>query len=268
MSRGMKGVFARRELIRALVGREMKSRYKGSALGLLWSLLTPLFMAVIYAFFFRLLSGRAANTSSIIVGVFAWQFTANSTQQGLYCISGNGNLVKKVAFPRVILPMAVTVAAGIDYLISLVVQFVLVGVLLWRGGEMLGPHLAILPLVFLAHAWFNFGLATLMGALNVYFRDTQHLVGVGLSALFFLSPGMYDLGFVDALAGEMHPWVMNVYLLNPLAGLFTAYRWAFLPGTVWPDTPFVWIGLAWPLLFTPLCGLLFRRLQRNFADYV
>ena len=65
----------RKELIRALVSREMKARYKGSALGLLWSVLTPLFMAVIYAFFFRLLAGRAANTSSIIVGVFAWQFT-------------------------------------------------------------------------------------------------------------------------------------------------------------------------------------------------
>ena len=264
----MLGVFARRELVRALVGREMKARYKGSALGLLWSLLTPLFMAVIYAFFFRLISGRAANTSSIIVGVFAWQFTANAVHQGLVCVSANGNLVKKVAFPRVILPMAVTVASGIDYLISLLVQFGLVGFLLWRQGEFFGVNILILPLVFLWHAGFNFGLAMLLGSLNVYFRDTQHLVGVGLSALFFLSPGMYDLGFMERLAGEMHPWVMDIYMLNPLAGLFTAYRWAFLPGTVWPESPFIWIGLAWPLLFTPLAGLLFRRLQRNFADHV
>lgn len=259
---------ARRELIRALVGREMKARYKGSSLGVLWSLLTPLFMAGIYAFFFRLISGRAANTSSIIVGVFAWQFTANAVQQGLGSITNNGNLVKKVAFPRVLLPMATTVAAGMDYLISLLVQVGIVGVFLWRGGEFFGSTLAILPLVFLWHAWLNFGFALLLGSINVYFRDTQHFVGVGLSALFFLSPGMYDLTMVNRLAGEFRPWVLDVYLLNPLAGLFTAYRWAFLPGTPWPDHPNIWIGLAWPIVFTPLAALLFRRLQRNFADHV
>jgi ABC-2 type transport system permease protein len=264
----MRSLFVRRELITALVSREMKARYKGSSLGVLWSLLTPVFMAGIYAFFFRLLSGRAANTSSIIVGVFAWQFTANAVQQGMGSISNNGNLVKKVAFPRVILPLATTAAAGVDYLISLAVQLVIVGFLLWQGGEMFTLNLLVLPLIFLWHAWFNLGMALMLGSLNVYFRDTQHLVGVGLSALFFLSPGMYDLTMVNTLAGEFRPWVMDLYLLNPLAGLFTAYRWAFLPGTVWPDHPNIWIGLAWPLLFTLLAGLLFKKLQRNFADYV
>lgn len=264
----MLGIFARRELVRALVGREMKARYKGSALGVLWSVLTPLFMAVIYAFFFRLISGRAANTESIIVGVFAWQFTANAVHQGLVCVTGNGNLVKKVAFPRVILPAAVTLASAVDYLISLLVQFAVVGALLWWRGAFFHWNVAILPLVLFWHAWFNFGLAMLLGALNVNFRDTQHLVGVGLSALFFLSPGMYDLGFVERMAGDLHGWVLDIYMLNPLCGLFTAYRWAFLPGSPWPDSPFIWFGLAWPLLFTPLTGLLYRRLQRNFADHV
>ena len=248
--RGMRSIFARRELIRALVSREMKARYKGSSLGLLWSLLTPLFMAVIYAFFFRLISGRAANTSSIIVGVFAWQFTANAVQQGLGCVSNNGNLVKKVAFPRVILPLAVTTAAGIDYLISLVVQLGLVGFLLWRGGEMFTLNLALLPVVFFWHAWFNLGMAMWLGSINVYFRDTQHLVGVGLSALFFLSPAMYDFSFIRRMSAEMPAWVLDVYQLNPLAGILTAYRSAFLPGTEWPPGPWIWVGLLFPLIFT------------------
>ncbi len=265
----MRSILARRELIRALVSREMKARYKGSSLGVLWSLLTPVFMAGIYAFFFRLISGRAANTSSIIVGVFAWQFTANAVQQGMGSISNNGNLVKKVAFPRVILPLATTTAAAVDYLISLGVQLILVGASLWMsGGEMYGLNLLALPMVLAWHFLFNFSLALLLGSLNVYFRDTQHLVGVGLSALFFLSPGMYDLTLVDRLAGEFRPWVMDVYLLNPLAGIFTSYRWAFLPGTELPDHPNFWIGLAWPLVFLFVAAALFRRLQRNFADYV
>jgi ABC-type polysaccharide/polyol phosphate export permease len=244
----------------------MKARYKGSALGLLWSVLTPLFMAVIYAFFFRLLAGRAANTSSIIVGVFAWQFTANCFQNGMMCVTGNGNLVKKVSFPRAILPLAVTIAALIDYLISLGIQFAVVGA--QTHGACFTPRLLLLPLVLAYHAYLCFGVAMLLASANVYWRDTQHLIGVLISALFFLSPAMYDLSFLQALAGDANAWVMQVYLLNPLAGIFTGYRYAFLPGTELPDSPFFLAGLLWPLVFTPLAGLAFRRLQRNFADYV
>jgi len=225
-------------------------------------------MAGIYAFFFRLISGRAANTSSIIVGVFAWQFTANSIQQGLGCISNNGNLVKKVFFPRVILPLSVITAAGIDYLISLVVQLVVVGYLLWQSDTFFTLHLLALPIILLLHAWFNLGLAMLLGSMNVYYRDTQHFVGVALSALFFLSPAMYDLSFVHQLAGDMNPWLMKLYLLNPLAGIFTAYRWAFLPTSSFPSDPWIWIGMLWPIVFTLLAALLFKKAQRNFADYV
>ncbi|WFB37366.1 ABC transporter permease [Kiritimatiellota bacterium B12222] len=264
----MRSLIARRELIRALTSREMKARYKGSSLGVLWSLLTPLFMAAIYAFFFRLISGRAANTSSIIVGVFAWQFTANAVQQGLGCISNNGNLVKKVSFPRVILPITVTLAAGVDYLISLIVQVGVVGFLLFQDGGFFTWHMIVLPVLFLYHAWFNLGLAMLLGSMNVYYRDTQHFVGVALSALFFMSPAMYDLSFVTRLAADMNPWLMKIYMLNPLAGIFTAYRWAFLPGEVFPSDPWMIAGMIWPLPFTLLSALIFKRAQRNFADFV
>lgn len=267
MSHGaMFGLLQRKELIRALVSREMKARYKGSALGLLWSVLTPLFMAVIYAFFFRLLAGRAANTSSIIVGVFAWQFTANCFQNGMMCVSGNANLVKKVSFPRLILPLAVCLAALVDYLISLGVQFAVVGAI--TRGDCFSFRLLWLPVILGYHAFVCFGVAMLLAASNVYWRDTQHLVGVLLSALFFLSPAMYDLSFLQNLAGSGPAWVMDVYLLNPLAGIFTAYRYAFLPDTVLPCSPYFLIGLIWPLVFTPMAALAFRRLQRNFADFV
>jgi ABC-type polysaccharide/polyol phosphate export permease len=162
----------------------------------------------------------------------------------------------------------VTIAAGVDYLISLLVQLGVVGFLLWQGGECFNLHLLLLPLIFIWHAWFNLGLAMLLGSMNVYYRDTQHFVGVALSALFFLSPAMYDLSFVNRLAADMDPLLMNVYLLNPLAGLFTAYRWAFLPSQAFPMNPWIVTGLIWPLLFTPLAALIFKKAQRNFADYV
>jgi ABC-type polysaccharide/polyol phosphate export permease len=246
----------------------MKARYKGSALGVLWSLLTPLFMAGIYAFFFRLLAGRAANTASIIVGVFAWQYTANSIQQGMGCVTNNGNLVKKVAFPRVILPLATTAAAGVDYVISLVVQLGIVFVMLAQSEQTFGLTLLALPVIFLLQSVFNLSLAMLLGAMNVYFRDTRHLVGVLLSAFFFLSPAMYDLGFLETFAADMEPWITHVYSLNPLAGLFTAYRWAFLPDAPFPQGAWLMAGMLWPCLLFPLALLIYKRAQRNFADFV
>lgn len=264
----MRSFQAKWELLRALVSRELKSRYKGSALGVLWSLLTPLFMAVIYSFFFRLLSGRAANTPSIIVGVFAWQFTAVSVQQGMGCVTNNGNLVKKVRFSRLILPVSTTVAAGIDYLISLIVQLGVVGFFLLQTGESWNARFFVLPAVFALHALFNLSLALLLGAMNVYFRDTRHLVGVLLSAFFFLSPAMYDLGFMERFASEMNPWITRLYSLNPLVGLFTGYRWAFLPGAEFHSTVWIWTGLSLPVFLFFISVTVFRRAQRNFADFV
>ena len=85
---------ARRELLVNLVARELKSRYKGSVLGFLWTVLTPLFMAAVYVFFLRLLIGRGVPLEGIIIGVFAWQFTVQSVNSGLVSITGNSNLVK------------------------------------------------------------------------------------------------------------------------------------------------------------------------------
>lgn len=264
----MRSLTARWELLRALVSRELKSRYKGSALGVLWSLLTPLFMAGIYSFFFRLLSGRAANTPSIIVGVFAWQYTAVSVQQGMGCVTNNGNLVKKVSFPRVILPVSTTAAAGVDYLISLLIQLGIVGIFLLRAGESWTSGFFLLPVIFALHSLFNLSLALLLGAMNVYFRDTRHLVSVLLSAFFFLSPAMYDLSFLESFAADMDPWVTRLYSLNPLVGIFTAYRWAVLPGSSFDSSVWIWTGLCFPFFLLLVGMLVYRRAQRNFADFV
>ncbi len=194
----LKDIFERRELLWNLTVRELKQRYKGSALGFLWSVLTPLFMAVIYVFFLRLLAGRGVPIEEIIIGVFAWQFTTQCVMGGMTCVTGNANLVKKVSFPREILPLSQVAANGIGYLLSLLVQFPLLAFLLYRAD---GPGFAAAwPLFLFWMLWqtlFNLGLAMFTGAANVYFRDTQHLVGVGLSAWFFMSPVMYNMEFAS-----------------------------------------------------------------------
>ena len=258
-------IFERRELVWNLAARELKQRYRGSVLGFLWTVLTPLFMAVIYLFFLRLLAGRGVPMGEIIIGVFAWQFTVQCANAGTTCVLGSANLVKKVAFPLEILPLSQVLANTIGHLLSLLVQFPVLAFLLWRADSRFA---AAWPVFFLWVAWqtlFNFGLTAFVGAINVYFRDTQHIVGLVLSAWFFMSPVMYNMDFARNLASDW-PWAVDLLYANPMAVILDGYRFALLPGAPANFPPAAWIGF----FFVP--GLLvlgvhtYRRLQKNFAD--
>ena len=255
----------RRELLTNLVKRELKIRYRGSVLGFLWTLLIPLFMAIIYVGFLRLMAGRSVPLAEIIIGVFAWQFTVQCVNSGLHSITGNVNLVKKVFVPRFILPLAATIANFINYLLSLIVQFPLVIILLALNGETLSPWCFMLPAVLALQFIFNLALALFMASSNVYLRDTEHLVGVGLSAWFFVSPVMYNLSFVERMAAD-HPWLLHAYMLNPIAVITTGYRAAMLPGAVFVWTPAVVVSIAACCLLLVIAYRSFQRLQRDFAD--
>ena len=263
-------MWARRELVRRLVGRELKGRYKGSALGVLWSVLNPLFMAAIYALFFSLIAGVGGKAAvpMIVIGVFAWTFTVTSINGGLMCITGNANLVKKVRFPRVLLPVSVTASGLVDFLISLIIQFVIVGGLLMTKGEFISGQVWMLPFVLVLHTVMNLAMCMIVGACNVYFRDTQHLVGVGVSAWFFLSPVMYDLAFIGGRVGEAQAWVVDAFLLNPLALVITAYRAVILPDVYFPINAWSIGGLVLTGLMALVSWLVFHRLERDFADFV
>lgn len=257
-------MFERRELLWNLTARELKQRYKGSALGFLWSVLTPLFMAAIYVVFLRLLA-RGVPMADILIGVFAWQYTTQCVLGGLTCVTGNSSLVKKVAFPREILPLSQVAANGIGYLLSLLVQFPVLAGLLWRDGSGFAAAWPIFLFWMLWQTAFNLGLAYLVGALNVYFRDTQHLVGVLLSAWFFLSPVMYNMAFARNLAARW-PWAVDLLYANPMAVILNGYRAALLPGASAGFPPAAWLGFGLVPAMLLLGAGTYRRLQKNFAD--
>jgi lipopolysaccharide transport system permease protein len=263
----IEAITQRRELVQNLVARELKARYKGSALGFLWSILTPLFMAAIYVFFLRLLAGRGVPLEEIIIGVFAWQFTSMCVTGGLTAITGNSNLVKKVRFPRVVLPLAVTLANMVNFVLSLLVQFGVILLCMWFRDVRFSSWLPVLPILIAYQTLFNFALAMLMAAANVYFRDTQHLVGVLLSAWFFVSPVMYNWSFVEKAAQQM-PWLPEVYWLNPMALIITAYRAATLANVAWPSGLMAGLSAAIPPALFAAAYWVYQRAQRNFADYL
>ncbi|MCX6997561.1 MAG: ABC transporter permease [Kiritimatiellaeota bacterium] len=256
---------AYRDLVANLVARDLKSRYQGSALGFLWTVLNPLFMAAIYIFFLRLLGGRGIALEDIIIGVFAWQFTTQCVNGGLHAFTGNATLVKKVFFPRIILPTTVVLASLVNFLLTLLVQLPLVALFLWYKHTLLSGWTLALPVVILYQTLFNLELALVVSAANVYYRDTSHLAGLILSAWFFMSPVMYPLELVRSAAADM-PWVGDLYLLNPMALIITAYRALQVPGAPLPMTAAAVAGWLWPLLAGVIVLRVFERKQRFFAD--
>ena len=264
----IKDVFRYWDLLWNLVARDLKIRYRGSILGFLWTILTPLFMAVIYIAFLRLLTGPGGSLfqyADIIIGVFAWQFTVQCVNAGLNCVTGNSSLVKKVFFPRIILPLSVSVTGLVNFLLTLVVQWVLVAILLMMKGTFLEVTTLWVPLMCLYQLLFNFSLALLVAAANVYFRDTQHIVNLLMSAWFFMSPVMYPLSLVEGVA-RSHPWVAQVYLLNPMTVIITGYRAMQLPGVSFPWTATSVVGLLIPLVSMVVAYAVFQRSQRYFSD--
>jgi ABC-2 type transport system permease protein len=257
-------ILARREMLNSLIARDLKSRYKSSALGFLWSIITPLFMAATYVFFLRLLA-RGIPIGEVIIGVFAWTFTVQNITAGMDCITANTNLVKKVAFPRTILPLATTLANLIGYLLSLIVQFVLLAIILRMSGQSMSLLSFAIPVVIVFHTLFNLAITFLVSSSNVYFRDTQHLVGVGLSAWFFVSPVMYSLGLVEQFAGS-DSLLIKLYMLNPLAIICTGYRALILPGVSFPWHAYSIAGIVGSVALLFISYLVFKKAQANFAD--
>ncbi len=265
----IKDVVQHGDLLWNLVARDLKSRYRGSILGFMWTILNPLFMAVIYIGFLRLLWGDGIATwkfqyEDIIIGVFAWQFTMQCVNAGLNCVTGNSSLVKKVYFPRIILPFSVSVSGLVNFLLTLIVQWVLVAILLPKGAFLDAATLWV-PLFSLYHLLFNFSLALLVAAANVYFRDTQYIVNLLMSAWFFMSPVMYPLALVGTVA-RVHPWIAHVYLLNPMTVIITGYRSMQVPGVSFPWTAASVAGLLMPLVMLWIAYVVFQRAQRYFPD--
>ena len=258
-------IWERRELLWNLTVRELKQRYRGSVLGFFWTVLTPLCMAVIYLFFLRLLAGRGVPMGEIIIGVFAWQFTAQCVQAGTTCVLGSANLVKKVAFPLEILPLSQVLANVIGHLLSLLVQFPVLAFLLYRAHSGFSSAWPVFFLWVLWQSLFNLGLAMFVGALNVKFRDTQHLVGLALSAWFFMSPVMYNMDFALRLADKW-PWAANLLYANPLTVIINGYRAALLPGATSLYPPAAWVALALVPLALLFGAWFYRRSQKTFAD--
>lgn len=255
----LREVLKRREMLTTLIARNLKIRYRNSTLGFVWTVLNPIFMALIYWLFIVRVARAPVSIGEILVGVFAWNYVVMSVMDAVHAVVGNANLVKKIAFPRIILPLSTSMANVVNFLLS---QFIVAAYLVGTRSPP-GPWLALLPLVVLAHFCLCLGLALLVSCANVFFRDTEHIVGVLLTAWFFLSPVMYTLRILEDQGGRM----LALYALNPLAGIITAYRAILLPAATVVPPPWAWAGSFAMCAAVLLLGYVsFQRLQPYFGD--
>jgi ABC-type polysaccharide/polyol phosphate export permease len=225
MIRRLRELYRYRDLLRNLVIRDLKVRYKNSVLGILWSLLNPLLMTMVFTVVFTLmLPSKIANFPVFFMsGFLPWTFFASSVTSATGSIVNNAGLIKKVYFPREILP----IADVLSNLVHLVVAFVVLFALVLAFGMRLTPAALMLPLIVLAEVMFITGMALLLSTMNVFYRDTEHIWSIVLQAWFFLTPIFYSIALMpqDKIILGVH---VNIQLwarrLNPMASLVASYQ--------------------------------------------
>lgn len=256
MFQHLKELYSYREMFKNLVAKELRARYKGSILGFLWTFINPLMMLVVYSivFSFVMRSNIEHYSMFLFVGLLPWTYFQTSVIMGNSSIVGNANLIKKIYFPRAILPLAVVASNLINYILCL---FILIPALLVFNIK-LTVALTAFPFVLLVQTLVVIALTLLVAAANVYFRDLEHITGVLMMAWFFLTPILYTTSMVPE---EAKPY----FTLNIMTPVIEAYQAIFYYGQ-FPD--FASLGRM-AVLFTVIlvCSLaLFYRLQKAFAE--
>ncbi|WP_395640431.1 ABC transporter permease [Pseudolysinimonas sp.] len=265
-----RGVWERRDLLGLLARRELKAKYKDSALGLLWGLARPLTQLVIYYVVIGQVLGAARAIPQFAIFVFAgltaWGIFSESLSASTASIVNNSGLIKKVNLPRQIFPLS----ASIGTLFNVGIQFgILVLATIVLGQFPLSWNLLLLPLAFAVLWVFSLALGMILAAVNVYLRDLTHLVEVLLVILFWASPIVYSFPFVAQAAGG--GWLVEAYLASPITlGVlgFEKAMWVAGADQVWPDMLELRLALALlgSLVLLLVAQRVFTKLEGNFAQ--
>jgi lipopolysaccharide transport system permease protein len=256
----LREVWAYRELLYFLIWRDVKVRYKQTAIGVAWAVLQPFLTMVIFGIVFK----KFANVPSdgLPYAVFAysalvpWTLFSHAVHRSSLSIVGQASVISKVYFPRLIVPLAATLSGLVDFAVAFVL---LIGMMFWYG-IIPGWGLLTLPLLVLLALTTAVAIGLWLSALNVKYRDVTHAVPFLIQIWLFASPIAYPVSLVP------EKWRL-LYSLNPLVGVIEGFRWALL-GKESPDFVLIAVSasVVIALLFTGL--IYFKRMERTFADVV
>lgn len=247
-----------RDLLYFLIWRDVKVRYKQTALGVAWAVIQPLFTMLIFTLIFGRLAGMKSDDIPYplfaYAGLLSWTFFANAVTNSGNSLVGSANLITKVYFPRLLIPAAAVIAGLVDFAIA----FVLLMVLMLYYRVELTWHLLMLPLLMLLTTLLATGVGMWTSALNVKYRDIRYALPFLIQLWFFASPIIYPASMF-----QRWRWVLA---LNPMAGLIEGYRAALF------GRPFDWVMLALSAALTlallTYAAFTFRRMEKSFADII
>lgn len=248
-----------RDLLYELVNRNIKIRYKGSILGIVWSLIYTVAQVRVFGFLFRSGMGRDIPNfpAYVFIGVLAWAWFQSALITGSDAITSNSDLIRKPGFPAVILPVTIVMTTLIDFVIALPV----LSAFLIFGGSSLESTILLLPIIVVVQFLLTLGVVYIVATFQVLFRDTRHIVAVVLRLGFFLTPIFYH---PERMIPEEYVWLYN---LNPLIYLLEAYRAVMLFGTLPSSTSILFLcGII--VILLPLGIKLFTNAKYRFLEEI
>ena len=260
----LRAIWQYRELLFFLVWRDVKVRYKQTALGVMWILLQPLLSTMIFTVIFGILleapSGQVPYALFVLAGMIPWNYFSSSLTRSSGSVVASSNLITKVYFPRLIIPMAGVLAGLVDFLI---VCTALGGMMAFYGVRPTA-NIALLPLFLLLAMLTAFGFGLWLSALNVRYRDVSWLMPFLIQVWMYMTPVVYSS---TLLPERFRPYLA----LNPLTGVVEGFRWALFGASMGSAAPgglmfAISIAISLVVLLTGL--VYFRRTERTFADII
>ncbi|SCP95747.1 ABC transporter permease [Anaerobium acetethylicum] len=253
----IKELYAYRHMIYSLVRRDLRGRYKGSVLGFLWTFLNPLFQLIIYTILFSVIlpSNIDKFYLFLFVALVPWIFFSTCLIGGSACILAQQDMVKKIYFPREVLPLAYVTSQFINMIYSFVVIFIVV---LISGKGINVVALLYLPIIMLVEYILCLGITMLFSGLTVYLRDLEYILGIVGMAWMYLTPIVYSIDIIDKK-------FLKFYYINPMTPIITAYRDILYEKQI-PQLSTLVHALVLGILILVLGCFSFSRLKRRFAE--
>ena len=246
------------DLIEVLTKKEIKVRYKNSALGYLWSIANPLLYSLIFYFVFKVIMRFQIKdyTLFLITGLFPWQWVSNSVLSSAGVFLGNTSLIKKVIFPRLFLPLALVLNDAFHFFMSIPVIIIF---LLLYGKSPYISWVYLIPLLSIPTFFVIYGMSLIVSSLNVFFRDLQYIMNLILTILFYLTPIFYTIDYVPEKYRTL------VYL-NPFTSMINSWREVFMNGVL--DYKDFSILVVYSIVVFLVGYAVYRKVSPRFAEVV
>jgi len=251
-----KDIYNYRELLKTNIKKDIGGKYKNSFLGVLWSFINPLLQIVVYALVFQVILRSNIENYAVYLccALIPWQYFSNIVIRGAAVVIDNGNIIKKVYFPREILPISIVTSEGVNFLIStiIILGFVLV------SGIGLSINIVFYFLILAIQYIISLGISLIVSSLTVYFRDLLHILGVFMQLLFYATPIVYSIK-------DVPPGFQWLLKLNPMTYLIEGYREIFYSKTL-PNFRHLIMALIMGIILCMMGYVLFRKLEKGFAE--